>query len=202
MKLSALELYDEDALVSRLAAGDDDAFGQLFEHYHTPLGNFLLRFVKSPELMEDLRQEIFIKIWEQRAKLSGLKSFKAFLYVVARNHTLDILRRASRSEAAKGEIVRQALSQHISGSAEDDILSRQYQVYLEKVINQLSPRSREVFRLCREQEMTYDQVAAELGISRNAVRNYMAHALKFIGSSVEKDLNISLSLFLIIVYRS
>jgi len=198
--LSALHPYDEKALLFRLAAGDEDAFASLYHHYQASLDLFLTRFVKSPQLAEDLSQEIFLKIWEQREKLRELMSFRAFLFIVARNYTLNILHKAGRSSAAMGEITRHALSQHTQSPTEDAVLSREYQEFLDRTIKSLPPRAREVFRLCRQQQLSYEEVAAQLGISRNSVKNHMVHSMKILRTSVERDLQIPLSLFLLILY--
>jgi RNA polymerase sigma-70 factor (ECF subfamily) len=198
--LSAFLPYDEKALLFQLAAGDEEAFASVYRHYQGALDHFLTRFVKSPQLAEDLSQEIFLKIWEQREKLSELLSFRAFLFTVARNYTLNILHKAGRSQAAMGEITRHALSQHAQSQTEDVVLSREYQEFLDRVIQNLPPRAREVFRLCRQQQLSYEEVAAQLGISRNSVKNHMVHSMKVLRTSVERDLQIPLSLFLLILY--
>ena len=98
------------------------------------------------------------------------------------------------------EIGRRALAQGLENGADDTVLTREYQEFLRRVIESLPPRSREVFLLCREQQFSYDEVAAQLGISRNSVKNHMVHSMKILKASVEKDLGISLSLFLLILY--
>jgi RNA polymerase sigma-70 factor (family 1) len=198
--LSAPSPYEEKALLARLAAGDADAFAALFDAYRDPLTQFILKFVKLPQLAEDLSQEVFLKIWQQRAKLSDIQSFKAFLFIVARNRTINTLQTASRSQAAIGAISREGLSRPTPSPADDTVLSREYQDFLHRTIESLPPRSREVFRLCREQQRSYDEVAAQLGISRHSVKNHMVHSMKVLKAAVEKDLGIPLSLFLLILY--
>ncbi len=198
--MSALSPYDEKTLLTRLAAGEEDAFAGLFSHYQAPLTQYIIRFVKSPQLAEDLSQEVFLKIWLQRTKLPELQSFRAFLFIVARNHTLNTLEAASRDQGGMGEITRHALS--LRNPTEDTVLNREYQEFLRRIIDSLPPRSREVFRLCREQQLSYEEVAARLGISRNAVKSHMVHSMKVLKTSVEKDLGIPLSLFLLILQGS
>jgi RNA polymerase sigma-70 factor (ECF subfamily) len=203
--LSALSSYDasnEKALLARLAAGQADAFATLFNHYQEPVTQFIARFVKLPQLAEDLSQEVFLKIWQQREKLSDLQSFRAFLFIVARNHTLNALQTAGRSQAAIGAISRQALDLRAASPTDDHVLSREYLDFLRRVVDDLPPRSREVFRLCREQQLSYDEVAAQLGISRNSVKNHMVHSMKVLKAAVERDLGIPLGLFLLILHGS
>jgi RNA polymerase sigma-70 factor (family 1) len=200
--LSALSPYDEKALLAQLAAGDADAFALLFNQYQDPLTRFILKFVKLPQLAEDLCQEVFLKIWQQRGKLAELQSFRAFLFVVARNHTTNTLQTVSRSQAAIGAITREGLSHRMPSAADDQVLTREYQAFLTRAIDSLPPRSREVFRLCRNEQLSYDQVAAQLGISRNSVKNHMVHSMKVLKAAVEKDLGISFSIFLLFLHGS
>jgi RNA polymerase sigma-70 factor (family 1) len=196
--MSALTPYDEKALLAQMAAGDGDAFGSLFRAYEEPIRVFVQRFVKSPQLAEDLSQEVFLKIWQQRERLAGLQSFRAFLFIVARNHTINTLRSASHSQVAMGEISRHALPP--SNATEDRVLLRDYMDYLQQQIAKLPPRAREVFRLCREQQLSYDEVARELGISRHSVKSHMVLSMKLLKASVERDLGIPLGLFLLILH--
>jgi RNA polymerase sigma-70 factor (family 1) len=203
--LSALSAYDESiekALLARLAAGDEDAFAAVFNHYQDPVGRFILKFVKVPQMAEDLSQEVFLKIWQQRGRLRDLQSFRAFLFIVARNHTINTLQKASQSEAAIDAITREGLSARVESPTDDQVLTREYQEFLTRTIDSLPPRSREVFRLCREQQLSYDEVAAQLGITRHSVKNHMVHSMKVLKAAVAKDLGIPLSLFLLIVYGS
>jgi RNA polymerase sigma-70 factor (ECF subfamily) len=183
-----------------MAAGKEEAFAAFYHQYHPAVTLFMQKFLKSPQLAEDLCQEVFVKIWESRAKLAEVQSFRAYLFVVARNHTLTALRTISRHETAIGEIVRHYTLP--SSTTDDVVLTQEYMRFLHSILESLPPRTREIFRLCREQGKTYEEVAALLGISRNAVKNHMVQAMKVLRSAVEKDLGISLPLFFAILIHS
>jgi len=193
--------FDEKLAIENLARGSNDAFDAVYNNYYSEVNQFVLRYVKSPQLAEDLSQEIFIKVWESRANLAEVRSFRSWLFVVARNHTLNTLKSAAHKQDVVAEITRHT-NPKSSSPVEDELLSREYLRYLNGILDTLPPKAREVFRLCREQHKSYDEVAAILGISRNTVKSHMAHSLKILRDSVEKDLGISLSLFLLIVLHS
>lgn len=159
-----------------MADGDEKAFGDLYNGYHTILYRFVLKFVKSPDLAEDLTQEVFINIWELRSGLTKIDSFRAYLFTAGRNHTLNFLKKASKENAAKGEILRHY--NQLQENTEDKLLSEEYRKFIADVLNSLPPQTREIFRLCREQYKSYDEVAAILGISRNAVKKHMVRSHK------------------------
>ena len=184
-----------------MVAGDEEAFASIYKHYIFPVSQFLLRYVKSPQIAEDLSQDIFSKVWEGRERIPQIGSFKGYLFIMARNHSLNVLKNAAQAPSLMGEIVRHYKQQPFRTDTEDEVLHRQYLEFLHNIIEKLPPRSREVFRLCRQQERSYDEVANLLGISRNSVKNHMVHSMKVLKASVEKELGISFSLFLLIIGR-
>lgn len=186
--MTALPKHEEDKLLQAIAESDERAFSQIYCHYHPVLYPYVLRLVKLPALAEDVVQDIFLKIWEGRNQLPGVKYFPAFLFTVARNHTLNVLQSVSRSNHALATLIRQFQEQRI----DDEALSKDYRLFIEKTLLSIPPRSREIFRKCREQAMTYEEVAAEMGISRNAVKKHMVAAIRVLRESAQRDLGISL----------
>jgi RNA polymerase sigma-70 factor (family 1) len=177
-----------------LAAGDENAYKSMYELYGDVVFRLAVKYVKSEELAKDVSQDIFIKIWEKRDKLPEVRYFQAWLLQIARNESINVLRAAGRSDIAKGEIARHF--QDNPGFFEDETLQRDYRLFIQRTIDALSPRAREIFLLCREQGKTYDEVAAALGISRNVVRKHMVASLKKFRDAAEDELGASLSLAL------
>ena len=187
--------HDEQVLLSELSAGEEDAFDKLYNHYVHSLKIFVIKFVKSSALAEDLTQEIFIKIWEKRSQIAKVKSFRAYLFVTARNHVLNFLRNASRSEVVLTEII----GSYAAPQADHEMISREYKQWLQNVLESMSPQMRSVFKLCREQNKSYDEVADLLQISRNTVKKHMVRSMRVIKDRLDQeDMGISLCLFLFI----
>ncbi|MET1056539.1 MAG: RNA polymerase sigma-70 factor [Pedobacter sp.] len=180
----------EIALLQQIIAGDENGFVGIYEIYNRSIYNFILRYVNSVPMAEDLTQEVFMKIWENRTNLSEVKSFKPYLFTTARNHTLNNLKVVFRSEAAIGEVIAGFVK--LRNATEDQIIHKDYAQFLRKTLDGLPARSREIFKLCREEEKTYDEVAKSLNISRNAVKNHMVQSMKVLGSSIKKEFGISL----------
>jgi RNA polymerase sigma-70 factor (family 1) len=193
VSLSDLELQQ------LLVAGDYRAFNVLYGRYAISIKQFLLKLLKSVELTEDIAQEVFIKIWSNRKQLAGIKTFKAYLFIVARNHALDSLKAAFRSDVAMSEVVRNFVA--IRSATEEELLTKEYQAFLNRILASLPARSREIFSLCREQGKSYEEVADILGISRNAVKNHMVYSMKVLRNSVETELGISLSVLLVVLFK-
>lgn len=191
-------LYDERILLSELSTGEEDAFDKMYEHYVHSIYSFVIKFVKSPELAEDLTQEIFIRIWENRSQLGKVKSFRAYLFVSARNHVLNFLRKASNSNVVLTEII----NSYVPPQGANEIISREYEQWLHNVLESMSPEMRAVFKLCREQNKSYDEVAGLLQITKNTVKKHMVRSMRLIKGRLDMDLGISICLFLFITLHS
>lgn len=178
--------------------GDKKAFAMLYEENSEAVYRFILTFVKSEELADDLCQEVFIKFWSKYDVLPQLDSVKAYLFAIAKNHTINAMKRIAREKDALHLIFNERTD---SNSTEDALLTKEYMKFLNDVILGLSPQSREVFRLCRQQHKSYDEVAAMLGISRNAVKKHMVKSMKIISSAVQKDLGLPLGMVMAMLTR-
>jgi RNA polymerase sigma-70 factor (family 1) len=192
--MTELTPYEKTLLLDAVAAGDQVAFSRIYDYYQPVVRTYVLRLVKIPELADDLVQDIFIKLWETRKTLPEVKCFPAFLFTIARNHSLNSLQAISRSNQALPELIRHFQTHR----ADDETLDKDYLRFIEKALAAISPRSREVFRLCREQTMSYEQAAAELGISRNAVKKHMVSVMRSLREAAGKELGLSLALFVLL----
>jgi RNA polymerase sigma-70 factor (family 1) len=186
--VTELTPYEKTLLLNAVAAGDGVAFSRIYDYYKPGVRTYVLRLVKIPELADDLVQEIFIRLWETRKTLPEVKSFSAFLFTIARNHSLNSLKAISRSNQALPELIRHFQTRRV----DDETLEKEYLLFIQKALTSISPRSREVFRLCREQTMSYEQAAAELGISRNAVKKHMVAVMRNLRDAAGKEFGLSM----------
>lgn len=175
------EQHTEQSLLDKLKAGKQEAFTELYQKYHRAIYAYLLDFVKSPQLAEDLVHEVFMKIWEIREKLHITASFSSYLYRISHNKAIDALKRIAADDVLRKEMLNW-LDPHLlyADTAGDRV--KHYEEMYETAIATLSPQRQKVFVLCREEGKTYDEAAAELGISRNTVKEHMVYANRFLRS--------------------
>ncbi len=195
-----MTFLNESLLLNRVAGGDEKAFGKLYDFYRPSIYRFIYKFIKSTELSNDVCQEVFMKIWEDRWAVSEVNSFRNYLFTVTKNHTFNVLKRAAVEDRIKGEVVR-SYSQS-KNYTEDTFMVNEYQQFLQAVLETLPTQSREVFRLCRQQEKSYEEAAQILGISGNAIKKHMVRSMKVIKLAVEKDMGIAFSVFLEVLAQS
>lgn len=197
--MTVYEAIPDHELATRLVAGEEYAFAAVYLKYKRPLLGFVKKFVHAEDLAEDLMQESFIKLWEAKARLTEVESLKSYLFTIARNHTLNSLKKTLQSDVAMTVIVKAFKNE--KNNTEEQLTDKEYHGYLQQQLEILPERTREVFKQCREQQHTYDEVAVSLGISRNAVKKHMVKAMKSLSAAVQKDLGIPLSIFLGMVLK-
>lgn len=148
-------------------------FQIVFNAYYNSLCNYAFTFVKNEDTSEDIVQDIFMKIWEGRRELIMEASIRYYLFTAVRNNSITHLRQQKNTGEWNGEdIPDEPAAEKEQGS------DRDYRLLLQKGIDRLPPKCREVFLLSRFSNMTYKQIAASLDISVKTVENQLGKALK------------------------
>lgn len=162
----------------QIAGGDETAFRNLFDTYWEHLYSVALMLTKSEALAEDIVQEIFLKIWNKRTELPEVEKPDSYLFIIARNHIYNVLKQQQREEQYNKHIL-----DWFEGSKqnpESELLFKESAELLSKAVANLSTQQRAVYKLAREQGLSYHEVAAQLNISTNTVKNHLSIALKYI----------------------
>lgn len=181
----------EAQAIIELTRGSEAGFTFLFKRYSDKLCNYLLRFVRNRETARELTQDIFMKIWVNYASIDAEKSFETYLFVIARNHLFNFLKRQSIEEE-----IRLLLSYNVSETDPHDEHSYRQTFYLyQQSLQSLQPQQKQVFILSREAGLTYREIARKLGISVSSVEKHMSAALLVLRQSLSGPDLILLLLF-------
>lgn len=189
-------IHNEPGLLQRLAAGDQQAYTQIYEAHFPLLFQTAMRFLKVKPAAEDVCNEVFLNLWKNRHSLAGIQSLQAYLLSAVRNRSINALKRLARSQAFVEEV--KAAFPHHDVDAEAQFLGKEYIAFVKRGIEELPSRAQEVFKLCREEGCSYEEVSSRLGISRDAVKWHMVVSMKKLKACAEKDLGISFSLLFMI----
>jgi RNA polymerase sigma-70 factor (family 1) len=162
----------------KLQAGDKQSFRVVYETHVSSLHAFVFRFTKSTALTDDIIQEVFIKIWENRGQLDPSKSFKAFLYKIAKNQVLNVLARYKTEETMRKEILVGA--ERNANVTEQELEFQEMSEVLQEGIAQLPSQQRKIFELCKTQGLTYEEAASQLNLSTSTINSQMVNALRFL----------------------
>ena len=169
-------LLSDRHLFKEVCDGDERAFQHLFTRYYPRMISFAGMMVKSPYAAEEIVQEVFIRLWEQREVLAEVKSPENFVFIVIRNHTFNYLR-AAANEQNRREQLWEALQQR----AADETITLEMQEadqFFEKILAKLSPQQQKIFRMSREEGFSHQQIADELQLSKDTVKKHIANSLK------------------------
>ncbi|WP_078670437.1 RNA polymerase sigma factor [Chitinophaga eiseniae] len=186
----------EEEVLLRMIRGDESAFSGIYRHYHPALYIYLLRFCKVPSLAEDLVHDVFLKIWEIRERINPKLSFSGYLYRIARNHVFKTISRLATDEQMREQLYRQ-LADIDPEQPEEVVRTREYERLFEEALSKLTIQRGKVFRLCRQEGKSYDEAAAILGISRNAVKKHMVLGMRFIEDYVYRHGDIFMAIWLV-----
>ncbi|VAW29659.1 hypothetical protein MNBD_BACTEROID07-1138 [hydrothermal vent metagenome] len=176
-------LTDEKTLVKALKNGDKVAFEKIFRMYHKQLYFFCYSFLNQKEDAENLTQDVFVKLWVNRASLDCEKSFSGFLFTMTKNLTLNYIRKTIHQQIF--------VSQLLNNKPEDccqtekQVSFNEAKSILNNLINRLPTKRKEIFLLSREKGLSHKEISKHLDISVHTVESQVSKALKFIRNGLK-----------------
>ena len=175
----------DSELIALMKIDSRRAFGELYIRYYDQLRYYCKKYLNDETEAEDVVQDIYIHLWETRNTLNITSSFSGYIYATAHNRILKMLRQID---------VHLRYAQHIlmnakegTSETEDSIIDNDYAVLLNKMIERLSPKQKEVFLLSRIEGLTYKEIAERLQISVPAVQKHVSIVLEKIKGFLEKN---------------
>jgi len=177
--------YEEKKLLSLLAEGSEYAFQLLFDRHRGRIYNTAIRFLKSPILAQDVVQEVFLKLWLNRTTLDKQPNpIESWLYTVAKNNILNKAKKISNEWKALNDLP--TISDNSKLSTDDAMQDIEYNTILAHAIEALPSQQKKIFRLSRNQQLTYIQIGEQLGLSPLTVKKHMSIALGQIKAAFAK----------------
>ena len=170
---------------TRLATIED-----LFRLNYRPLCMFALHYLQDADLVEDVVQECFTVLWEKLEQGADVANRRAYLYMAVRNRCLDHLRR-------KGLPTESLRPYDTYGIIDDDDAEERsvMEAKLWTAIDSLPEKCRQVFLMSKRDGLKYEEIAQELGISENTVRNQISKALKTLKEGAQKIISYFFAFF-------
>ncbi len=171
-------------LARKIKRSDSAAFKSAFDSFQAKLFAFLHYKLGDSAVAEDILQEVFIKLWENRHQLKEDLSLKSYLYTIANNLALNHLRHSKIVVRFQQE---QKSEQQFGDSAHDELVKRETRENLLRAIEKLPEKNRMVFMLSRFDDLSYREIAGQLEISIKTVESHMGKALKLLREEIRKD---------------
>lgn len=167
---------EEQFIFREMVEGNKKAFRFFFEKYYTELCNLVNLYIRNEIIAEEIVQDIYIYLWEKKGKIQIESSVKAYLLRASKNKSLNYL----RNEKTR-QIIQEKLTEVSESSFEmpsNSLDEGQLREIIENAIKSLPEKCREIYRLAKEKEMSYKEIAEKMGISVKTVENQMGIALK------------------------
>jgi RNA polymerase sigma-70 factor, ECF subfamily len=166
----------DEALFERLVAGDLRAFDRLYDRFERPLFGFILSQLGDPREAEDVLHETFLAVLRERDKHPSIRSFRGWLYRVARNGCLNRMRSRKRAARALSEVTAADTAASAPGP-DQELELRERAELLSRAAARLPQALAEVYRL-RAAGMSNDEVAVLLGVPVGTVKSRMHEMVK------------------------
>ncbi len=180
-----MNTVDEKNLVLNLMNDSEPAFCQLYALYKDRLVAFTVKFVKSREIAEDIFQDAFISIWQNRRFLNPTLPFGPYIYTIVKNRILNLLANLDRER----ELMKALGSQAIE--AENDVDNRLTDMdinqLLDKAVSKLTPQQKRIFNMSRNEMKSHKEIAEALNISVYTVQQHISASLKIIRTYLQKQ---------------
>ena len=162
---------------SLLQSGDESAFQAIFHEFYVPVCKAVHRFIRDKGIVEDLAQDIFVRLWERREQINITSSLGAYLHRMAVNEALTYIRRQKKFQINDIDDTDFKANEH---STDEVMAGNELKANIAAAISQLPPRCQLIFKMSRYEEMTYKQIGEKLDISVKTVENQMGKALKIL----------------------
>lgn len=168
--------FDENDCIARAQRGDVAAFSELVARHQDRIYRFLLRLTRSHDDALDLAQETFIHAWTSLDRWQARARFSTWLFQIARNQAIDLLRRTQRVDFVEFDA---DMGDSLADSAptpEETLHSTQRLHALERALQSLPTEHREILLLREIEDLSYDEMAAVLDIQLGTVKSRIARA--------------------------
>lgn len=192
-----VELDPDAALMLRVKQGDTAAFTALVEKYKQPVMNLAWRTLRDETEAEDLAQNVFVQAWKSADRYQATAKFSTWLFTIARNLCFNEIRRRVRHPAESLDQTRddseeQPLHQVVDkriAAAPDEMLRGELEAKVDEALTALPENQRTALLLCRQEELSYEEIAEVLGCSLSATKSLIHRARETIKARLKPYLH-------------
>jgi RNA polymerase sigma-70 factor (family 1) len=180
--------------ITLLQEGDHAAFEQLFDEYFDALCRYAYSIIKDMDEAEDSVQKTFCKLWDQREELNIHTSISYYLYRMVHNDCLNRIKQIKLHQ--EHNLNYSNMVKTDNDSVSEHIATTELQEAIKKALDNFPPQCRKVFELSRNEQMSYAEIAQELGITNNTIENHISKALKLMRIELSEFLTLLIILYL------
>jgi len=186
--MNELTGYSDMKLCDLLIQNNHAAFTIIFNRYKTQLASNLYKLLRSEELAQDILQDTFVSLWENRQNLDTSKSLKSFIFTIAANKTKNTFRRATTDTNFKTMLLN--YYEEAYNPILDNIYKNEKLELLENLLNKLSPQQKTIIKLAKIEQKSSKEIATSLGLSEQTVNTHVRDANKKLKSLITNNIKI------------
>lgn len=165
----------DEHLISLAASGDEQAFEHIVQKYQQAVFNTIYRYTGSHDDVQDLAQEIFIKVWHNAAKFKGKSKFSTWLYRIVANHCINYRRRRRKDHVSLDELSEKGQTPE-SLKVQPDWEAKSRVEHIRKAVNELPERQRLALILSKFEDKSYKEIAEIMKVSVSSVESLIFRA--------------------------
>lgn len=173
-----MDLAIEKGYIEALGRGDEQAFESLFLHYFPRIKGFINGILQNEEEAEDISQDIFVSMWQNRERLTNIENLNAYLFRVAKN---AVFRHIERSllfrDFQEQQIDRASFTPTDNDSIEEELYAKELNFLISVAVEKMPPQRKQIYKMSRLEGISNDEIAERLSISKRTVENHLTQAL-------------------------
>lgn len=175
-------------LILKVSEGNEIAFARLYETFFAKIYSFTGCFIKSAEARKEVVSDVFLTIWNNRSRLTEIKNFESYVFIITRNKSVDYLDKYRQKPAYLEEESFEIITEN--DSPEDKILTKELEIIINKSINELPERCKLIYLMSRDEGFTYKEIAEILTLSEATINSQIVIALKKLGNTIKEYISL------------
>ena len=160
--------------IEALAMGSHEAFHEVFRIFYPKVRAFALGFMKNEADADDIVQTVFIKLWTKREMLQKVENLDTYLYTITKN---TVLNQMASCKAFTVDIMSMREAASSTASPLEQIEAQDLKLLIDMVVEHMPPQRQTIYRMSRNDGLSNDQIAEQLGLQKKTVENHLYLAL-------------------------
>ena len=186
-KMKVITNFNTEEIIRRLKRDDKSAMDELFQYYYPRLYHFSRSILKIENEIDDILQDVFVKIWLNRHKISNAETFNSYIFTITKNEVLNFLRSKMRDQNFKDELLLRSVAEEYQ--SQNLVEFNEIKAGIDKIVEGLPEKRRQVFILSRTEGLSNKEIAQQMNISEKTVEDHITHAIKHLKRAM-KDMGI------------
>jgi len=182
-----MNITNTEEIIRRLKKDDKSAVDELFSYYYPRLYSFSKSILKIENDIDDILQEVFVKLWLNRTKIGNAETFNSYIFTITKNEVLNLIRSKLKDHTFKDELYLRSVAEEYQ--TQNQLEFDEIKNGIDQIVAGLPEKRQQVFVLSRTDGLSNKEIAQQLNISEKTVEDHITHAIKHIKSSM-KDMGI------------